>query len=208
MISTTHFDSPLGRMLATAEDNALTGLYFVGQRYYPAATNDWHEDAQAQPFEAMRHQLDEYFAGTRLVFDLPLNPGRKRGKGGKGGTGEKGGTAFQRAVWDAIAAVPFGATTTYSSLAVQCARPSAARASGAATGRNPISLIIPCHRIVGSDGSLTGYAGGLERKRTMLAFEHTVASGQVRPISQFVAADRAALALSAGRPTQAELGLR
>lgn len=202
MISTTHFDSPLGSMLATAEDNALTGLYFIGQQYYPAATDGWREDAHAQPFDALRQQLDEYFAGTRLNFDLPLNPGGKRGKGGKGGT------AFQRAVWDAITTVPFGDTTTYSSLATQCGRPSAARASGAATGRNPISLIIPCHRIVGSDGALTGYAGGLERKRALLAFEHAVALGEAGPISPLVAVGDSASAFSASRPTQAELGLR
>jgi methylated-DNA-[protein]-cysteine S-methyltransferase len=199
MISTTRFDSPLGRMLATAEDNALTGLYFIGQQYYPGATEDWPEDAQAQPFAALRQQLDEYFAGTRLVFDLPLNPGGRRGKGG---------TAFQLAVWSAIAAVPFGDTTTYSSLAARCGRPSAARASGAATGRNPISLIIPCHRIVGSSGALTGYAGGLERKRTLLAFERAVAAGEAGPISRFVAVANSASSLSMNRPMQPELGLR
>jgi methylated-DNA-[protein]-cysteine S-methyltransferase len=198
MISTTNFDSPLGRMLATAEDNALTGLYFIGQQYYPDAAGAWHEDGEARPFDALRQQLDEYFAGKRQLFDLPLNPGSKRGKGG---------TAFQRAVWDAIAAVPFGDTTTYSSLAARCGRPSAARATGAATGRNPLSLIIPCHRIVGSSGALTGYAGGLERKRTLLAFEHAVALGEAGPISRFVAAGNAASALSASGPTQSEFGL-
>ena len=124
MISITRFDSPLGRMLATAEDNALTGLYFIGQQYYPDAAGAWHEDGEARPFAALRQQLDEYFAGKRQLFDLPLNPGSKGGKGGKGGT------AFQRAVWDAIAAVPFGSTATYSALATRCGRPSAARASG------------------------------------------------------------------------------
>lgn len=202
MISTTRFDSPLGRMLATAEDNALTGLYFIGQQYYPDTTDNWHEDGEARPFAALRQQLDEYFAGTRLLFDLPLKPGGKRGKGGEGGT------AFQRAIWSAIAAVPFGSTATYSSLAVRCGRPSAARASGAATGRNPISLIIPCHRIVGSSGALTGYAGGLERKRTLLAFERAVALGEPGPISRFVAVGNSASPLLASRPMQSKLGLR
>lgn len=185
MIATTHFDSPLGSMLATAENHALTGLYFVGQQYCPGATEDWREDRQAQPFVVLRRQLEEYFAGTRLVFDLPLSPGGKHG------------TAFQRAVWGAIAAVPFGATATYSSLAARCGRPSAARASGAATGRNPLSLVIPCHRIVGSSGALTGYAGGLERKRTLLAFERAVASGEACSISRFVAAANSASEWSA-----------
>ena len=194
MISTTCFDSPLGRMLATAEDNALTGLYFVGQQYYPAAAADWQEDGQAQLFDALRRRLDEYFAGHRLLFDLPLNPGGKRG------------TPFQRAVWDAIAGVPFGATTTYSALALRCGRPAAARASGAATGRNPISLIIPCHRIVGSGGALTGYAGGLGRKRTLLAFERAVALGGPSPISRFIAVGNSAATPPASRPAQSELG--
>lgn len=198
MISTTRFETPLGRMLATAEHNALTGLYFVGQRYYPVATDDWHDDGEARPFAALRQQLEEYFAGTRLSFDLPLNPGGKRGKGG---------TVFQRAIWNAIAAVPFGSTATYSSLAARCGRPSAARASGAATGRNPLSLIIPCHRIVGSSGALTGYAGGLERKRTLLAFEFAVAMAEAGPIARFVTVGSSASALTASRPWQSELGL-
>lgn len=195
MISTTRFDSPLGRMLATAEDNALTGLYFIGQQYYPAATDDWRENGEARPFATLRQQLEEYFAGTRLIFDLPLNPGGKRG------------TPFQRAIWNAIAAVPFGSTATYSSLAARCGRPSAARACGAATGRNPLSLLIPCHRIVGSSGALTGYAGGLDRKRTLLAFERAVALGEVGPISRFVADANAARGLSVKRPKQTALGL-
>ena len=196
MISTIRFDSPLGRMQATAEGNALTGLYFIGQQHFPDTAGDWAEDARAQPFAALRRQLDEYFAGRRRAFDLPLAPGGSRG------------TAFQHAVWDAIAAVPFGATTTYAALAAQCGRPAAARASGAATGRNPVSLIIPCHRIVGTSGALTGYAGGLERKRTLLAFERAVADGDVRPIAGFVAAGGAMPAATAIRPAQTELGLR
>jgi methylated-DNA-[protein]-cysteine S-methyltransferase len=107
----------------------------------------------------LRAQLAEYFAGTRRDFELPLEPGGCRA------------TPFQRDVWKAIATSPCGVTTTYSALANSCGRPAAVRASGAATGRNPISLVIPCHRVVGSDGSLTGYAGGLERKRKLLALE-------------------------------------
>jgi methylated-DNA-[protein]-cysteine S-methyltransferase len=96
------------------------------------------------------------FAGTRTVFDLPLVPE---------------GTPFQRDVWRAIGAVPFGATITYAELARRCGRPAAVRAAGAATGRNPLTIVIPCHRIVGSGGALTGYAGGLDRKRSLLALE-------------------------------------
>ena len=196
MISTTCYDSPLGRMLATAEEHALTGLYFIDQKYYPSATDVWHEDDSAQPFVALRLQLDEYFAGTRRVFDLPLNPGGS------------GGTSFQRKIWSSIAAVPFGETVSYATLATRSGRPSAARASGAATGRNPISLIVPCHRIVGSGGALTGYAGGLARKRALLAFERAVAAGEFREIARIVAGVDAVPSQTSARPErQSDLGL-
>jgi methylated-DNA-[protein]-cysteine S-methyltransferase len=175
-ISYTRFDSPLGPMLATAEGGAVTGLYFIDQRYFPERGDDWREDDSAAPFPALRAQLSEYFDGTRSEFDVPLAPA-----GGHA-------TPFQKSVWAAIASVPLGSTTTYAELATACGRPSAVRAAGAATGRNPISVIIPCHRIVGSDGSLTGYAGGLERKRTMLAFEHAAARANGsprRPLASF-----------------------
>jgi methylated-DNA-[protein]-cysteine S-methyltransferase len=101
-------------------------------------------------------QLEEYFAGTRKVFDLPL---------------DVSGTPFQRAVWDSLQRVPYGQTITYRELAVAAGRPSAIRAAGAANGANPLSIIIPCHRILGSNGALTGYAGGLTRKRFLLDLE-------------------------------------
>ena len=106
-----------------------------------------------------KQQIDEYFAGSRERFDVPLAPA---------------GTSFQRAVWNAIAEVPHGATRTYANLAERVGHPGSARAAGAATGRNPLSIIVPCHRIVGSDGSLTGYAGGLDRKRHLLALERAM----------------------------------
>ena len=196
MINKTCFDSPLGRMLASAEDGALTGLWFIGQQHYPRSADNWVEDDGAQPFAALRMQLDEYFAGTRRAFDLPLNPGGKNG------------TAFQRAVWSAIAAVPFGETTSYAALAARCDRPSASRASGAATGRNPISLLVPCHRIVGSSGALTGYAGGLDRKRTLLAFERAVAAGERCAIARFIEAEAAAVQPLSRLAPQSELALR
>ena len=159
MITSTRIETPLGTLLASAENGALTGLWFIGQRHFPKGVEGWREDYDAAPFDSLRAQLDEYFAGERHAFDLPMNPGGSRA------------TAFQRTVWNAIAAIPFGETTTYSALAVQCGRPTAARAAGAATGRNPISILIPCHRIVGSSGDLTGYAGGLSRKKWLLEFE-------------------------------------
>lgn len=172
MIHFNRFDSPLGTLLATAEDGVLTGLYFSEQKYHPATTIGWIEDGEAQPFPIVRRQLDEYFAGRRRVFDFPMRPGGCRA------------TSFQQAIWDAIAAVPYGATTTYAQLAAACGRPSAARAAGAATGRNPISVVIPCHRIVGGSGALTGYAGGLPRKRALLGFERSIAEGRAGALNQ------------------------
>ena len=159
MITSTKIESPLGTLLASEEDGALTGLWFIGQRHFPKGLDDWREVADAPVFGQLRRELGEYFAGTLREFDLPMNPGGSHA------------TVFQRDVWKAIAAVPFGRTTTYSSLARSCGKPSAARAAGAATGRNPISILIPCHRIVGSSGALTGYAGGLDRKRALLQLE-------------------------------------
>jgi methylated-DNA-[protein]-cysteine S-methyltransferase len=187
----TKFDSPLGPMLATAECGALSGLYFTGQRWFPQAIEDWREDDAAQPFAALRRQLDAYWSGTLREFDLPLAPA--------GADGSRA-TQFQCDVWKAIRAVPLGTTIAYGALATAAGKASAVRAAGAATGRNPISLVIPCHRIVGSDGSLTGYAGGIERKRTLLEFESAAAHAMqdstitARPIAHFIAAGRSPVA--------------
>ena len=196
MITKTYLDGPLGRMLAAAEDGALTGLWFIGQRYYPQHADEWIEDDGAQLFAALRSQLDEYFAGMRREFNVPLNPG-----------GTSMGTTFQRAVWSAIAAVPLGATTSYAALAMRCGKPSAARASGAATGRNPVSLLIPCHRILGSSGALTGYAGGLDRKRALLAFERAVAAGERCDIAGLMRAESVGTPSSLRTP-RSELAVR
>ena len=148
--------SPLGEMLLVAEGDALCGVYFSGQKYFPTLRDGGRADATRAILVDSGRQLAEYFDGTRKVFDMPLAPA---------------GTSFQRAIWRQIAAVPWGATTTYSTLAARVGRPNAVRAAGAATGRNPLSLIVPCHRIVGADGGLTGYAGGLDRKRALHALE-------------------------------------
>jgi methylated-DNA-[protein]-cysteine S-methyltransferase len=164
VIKTCRLPSPLGEMLLVAnpEGNALAGLYLANQKYFPHEAAQWGEAPQLPLFRAAAAQLREYFAGARTAFDLSLAPA---------------GTPFQRQVWAAIAAVPFGETITYGELAARCGRPSAVRAAGAATGRNPLTIVIPCHRIVGSGGALTGYAGGLDRKRTLLALE----AAHVRP---------------------------
>ena len=152
------YDSPQGRMLLVASDEGLCGVYFDGQKYLPSIDAAWRRDANAVLRQAKR-ELGEYFGGGRKRFDTALAPE---------------GTPFQRSVWKAISTVAFGETITYGELARRAASPGSARAAGAATGRNPIGVIVPCHRIVGSDGSLTGYAGGIERKRALLALESGV----------------------------------
>jgi len=149
-------DSPLGTMLLASDGVALTGAWFDGQRYPPSIDARWRHRRDMPVLRRAAAMLAEYFAGTRRVFDIPLAPA---------------GTAFQRAVWEQIFRVRYGETVAYRDLAARTGRPEAVRAAGAATGRNPLSVIVPCHRIVGADGSLTGYAGGLERKQALLARE-------------------------------------
>jgi methylated-DNA-[protein]-cysteine S-methyltransferase len=156
LMNYTTTESPLGTILLAAAGGALTGLYFVGQRYEPKVGPDWRRDDDAAPFAAARQWLDMYFSGEEPTRHPPLSPH---------------GTPFQKRVWREIARIPRGETITYAELARRAGNPAALRAAGAATGRNPISLIVPCHRVVGSDGSLTGYAGGLERKRRLLGLE-------------------------------------
>ena len=150
------YASPYGEMLIRASGAALTGLYFIGQRYFPADRRDWQRDGSCAVVRQARRELDEYFAGRRTTFSIALAPQ---------------GTDFQQRVWNAISAVRCGETISYATLAERSGFPGGARAAGAATGRNPISIIVPCHRIVGSDGKLTGYAGGLDKKTALLAHE-------------------------------------
>ncbi len=155
----THADSPLGPLLLTADGDALTGLFLTS----PAPALDWIRGDHAAPFPEARRQLAAYFAGDLTEFTLPLAPI---------------GTAFQLRVWDALRAIPYGATCSYGDLAQRLGRPGAARAVGLANGRNPISIIVPCHRVVGTSGRLTGYSGGMERKAFLLALEqHKTAPG-------------------------------
>jgi len=150
-------DTPLGPMLLAATGRGLAGLWFEGQRHHPDASA-WALAPQDHPvIAAARRQLDEYFGGQRTAFDLPLDL--------------QGGTPFQRAVWQALLAIPTGQRTSYAVLSQRIGRPAAVRAVGAAVGRNPVSIVVPCHRVVGTDGSLTGYAGGLERKTALLRLE-------------------------------------
>lgn len=150
------YESPHGRMLLVATEDGLSGVYFNRQKYFPAKDRQWQRAPNHAPLKQARRELAEYFAGKRKRFEVALDPQ---------------GTPFQRSVWKAISRVGFGKTITYGTLAAKAGRPGSSRAAGAATGRNPIGIIVPCHRIVGADGSLTGYAGGLNRKRALLALE-------------------------------------
>lgn len=152
----TDHTTPLGRMLLAADAAGLVGAWFDGDKHFRGPAPDWRrDDAEPRLAEAAR-QLDDWFAGRRRGFDLPLAPR---------------GTEFQRAVWQQIARVGWGRTLSYGEVAAAIGRPSAVRAVGAATGRNPLTLIVPCHRLLGRDGALTGFASGLDRKRALLAFE-------------------------------------
>jgi methylated-DNA-[protein]-cysteine S-methyltransferase len=150
------FDGPQGGMLLIASDEGLAGVHFARQKHHPGLRKEWKRDPQNKLLKQAKRELLEYFAGRRKRFEVALAPE---------------GTAFQRAVWKAIAKVGFGETISYGELARRAGHPGSARAAGAATGRNPIGIIVPCHRIMGADGSLTGYAGGLARKRALLALE-------------------------------------
>jgi len=152
--------TPLGEVRLAASARGLVGLWFDGQRHLPAELDGPHawptDDAHPVLREAAR-QVREYLQGERTAFDLPLDL--------------SGGTPFQQAVWRALLAIPRGGTTSYGAIARELGNPAAVRAVGAAVGRNPVSVAVPCHRVLGSDGSLTGYAGGLERKRALLRLE-------------------------------------
>jgi methylated-DNA-[protein]-cysteine S-methyltransferase len=155
MISSTMFHGPAGPLMLEGDDRALTRLGFGA----PSAPQG---DAASTASAAI--QLEQYFASERTEFELDI---------------ELAGTPFERRVWDEVRAIPYGETASYAEIARRVGRPSACRAVGRANGRNPVALIVPCHRVVGSDGSLTGYAGGIEMKRALLDLER----GQVRELA-------------------------
>ncbi len=148
--------TPLGRVLLAASDAGLAGLWFDGQRHHPDASN-WQVVKSQAWLDQCADELDAYFRGARRDFSTPR--------------AAAWGTPFQRNVWMALAAIPCGTTTTYGRLAAQLGKPQAVRAVGAAVGRNPWSIIVPCHRVLGAGGELTGYAGGLARKEALLRLE-------------------------------------
>lgn len=151
---TTTIPSPVGPLHLVADgDGALTHLLFDDERW---PTPDARPAPRAAPFREVRTQLEQYFAGERRAFDLPLAPR---------------GTPFQLAAWAALRDIPHGRTRSYAQQAAAIGRPAAVRAVGAANGRNPIAVVVPCHRVVGADGGLTGYGGGVDRKRVLLDLE-------------------------------------
>jgi methylated-DNA-[protein]-cysteine S-methyltransferase len=152
-------DSPLGPLTLRAEDGVLSGLFMAEHRRGPAPESFGERDDAALP--AVREQLEAYFAGELTTFDVPV---------------VLHGTPFQQRVWAALQEIPFGVTTTYGELAASIGAPTASRAVGLANGRNPVSIVVPCHRVVGANGSLTGYGGGMARKRALLDLEARVAA--------------------------------
>src|SRR5882757_60449 len=156
MIAYVTVESPIGPLLLRTDEVSLTGLYMDVPDRPLQGMNDWQEDANAGPLPEAARQLEEYFAGTRRDFDLPLR---------------LQGTQFQQRVWRALTEIPYGATLSYGELAKRIGNPNASRAVGLANGRNPISIVVPCHRVIGASGKLVGYGGGLSRKEILLALE-------------------------------------
>ena len=153
-VCTTQVDSPIGPLRLAGDESALTWIGFTTGKNPQRPEPDWREDAR--PLAAAARQLREYFAGERRVFDLALAPQ---------------GTPFQLRVWDELRKIPYGETISYGELARRIGNPKASRAVGLANGANPIAIVIPCHRVIGSNGRLVGFGGGLEMKETLLAFE-------------------------------------
>lgn len=164
MSARTHtvIDSPVGPLTLVAAGGRLVGLYMTDQRHLPGFESFGDAgDPADEPFAGAARQLREYFAGDRTDFDVPL---------------AASGTPFQQRVWDALREIPYGETASYRELAERIGQPTAARAVGLANGKNPISIIVPCHRVIGAAGALTGYGGGLERKRQLLDLERSGAA--------------------------------
>jgi len=154
----SYCDTPIGRLLLTAQGGALTAIYFA-RHQEGLPKSEWRRDATAlerAALQATAEQLQTYFAGERTTFEVPL---------------DLQGTPFERRVWKALLGIPFGETVSYRDIAERIGQPKACRAVGLANGRNPVPIIVPCHRVIGSNGTLTGYGGGLEIKERLLVLE-------------------------------------
>lgn len=158
---TSRYESPLGGIILAADETGLTGLWFEGQKYFALSLDKENEEKELPLFEQVKEWIDIYFSGKEPDFELPLH---------------FTGSAFQNEVWEILCRIPYGQTTTYGVIAKQLAKKRglarmSAQAVGGAVARNGISIIVPCHRVVGGDGSLTGYAGGIEKKIALLKME-------------------------------------
>jgi len=153
----SYLESPLGDLCVRGDGCSITGLFLPQHKRWDGPATAWRRADDC--FDEVRRQLAEYFAGERTAFDVPL---------------KLTGTPFQRRVWEELLQIPFGETVTYQELARRLGKPSASRAVGHANGCNPVSILVPCHRVVGASGKLTGYAGGLARKRWLLEWERSV----------------------------------
>ncbi|HEY5972683.1 MAG TPA: methylated-DNA--[protein]-cysteine S-methyltransferase [Pseudoxanthomonas sp.] len=162
MIYYRHIDSPIGPLLLAADAAGLRLIEFHTPRHPMSRLDDWSE-GNNEVLDLTRKQLDEYFDGKRRDFDLPLAPQ---------------GTVFQEQVWRTLAKIPYGETISYSQLAQRVGKPTAMRAVGAANGRNPLPIVLPCHRVIGADGSLTGFGGGLPTKQFLLQLEGALPAGE------------------------------
>jgi methylated-DNA-[protein]-cysteine S-methyltransferase len=158
-LTQTTIETPLGPMLLAVSSRGLAGVWFINQQHFPtlSETGSWATDASQPLLLEAACQLASYFHGDSRSFDVPLDL--------------SAGTAFQQSVWRALTDIPPGTTQSYGTIAQRVGRPAAVRAVGAAIGRNPLGIVVPCHRVIGANGSLTGYAGGLDRKKALLALE-------------------------------------
>jgi methylated-DNA-[protein]-cysteine S-methyltransferase len=160
MILFTQIESPIDPLMLVSDGENLTGLYMNVHKWGPNSTEGWTQDDRLPLFTRAQSQLEAYFAGELREFDLPLR---------------MAGTEFQRQVWNGLKQIPYGETLSYGAFAKRLGKPNGSRAVGLANGKNPISIVVPCHRVIGADGSLTGYGGGLPRKQTLLNLEAKVA---------------------------------
>ncbi|MCE9551942.1 MAG: methylated-DNA--[protein]-cysteine S-methyltransferase [Planctomycetes bacterium] len=172
----SYIDSPLGQLFIQGDGQFVTGLYLPGHKGWLGPDASWQQSNA--PFVEVREQLAEYFAGQRQEFDIPL---------------KIAGTPFQLRVWQELVQIPFGTTSTYAQLAQRVGKPTASRAVGHANGRNPISIMVPCHRVIGAHGKLTGYAGGVDKKEWLLAWERTTLAGLHRGSSRNRSSGRSVL---------------
>ncbi|MCC8417407.1 MAG: methylated-DNA--[protein]-cysteine S-methyltransferase [Rickettsia endosymbiont of Bryobia graminum] len=151
-----YIDSPISKILLTSDENVLTGLYFAGQKHIPLINDQTYQAKDLDIFNQTNLELTEYFAGSRIKFTIPYH---------------FTGTDFQKKIWSIISDIPYGGTISYQDVANTAKNPQAVRAAANAVGRNKLSIIVPCHRIIGSNSSLTGYAGGLHLKQKLLSLE-------------------------------------